>query len=226
MSQALCLSPKYTNNISQKYSKTFQVDIDTHAISSDQDTLITRLPTDEICFSDEENNLLHFESVQKKIIQKKIQHPIQELQHIIDLTEQDDQTNEEKNSIINKTNIVSGESLNLRKKLPQEKIIQEWEGRVTQVYDKHFLARLLDITEKRDTETEEAEFSLDDLSDYDKNRVRNGAIFRCVIGYEKRKGTVTRFSRIVFRRLPVWRIKDFKSADARAEELYNDIQWD
>jgi hypothetical protein len=98
--------------------------------------------------------------------------------------------------------------------------IQEWEGYVTEVTEDGFTAQLVDLTAEDELPTEEADFSMEDVSDPDLRLLREGAVFRWTIGYEKSvSGTKTRISRIVFRRLPQWTTKELVSADRTAKSL-------
>lgn len=80
--------------------------------------------------------------------------------------------------------------------------LQEWEGYVLRVDDEEFEARLIDLTAGAAYEGEEATIPLQELSDHDARKLRVGAIFRWVIGYERTSGSKKRVSQIVFRDLP------------------------
>jgi hypothetical protein len=84
-------------------------------------------------------------------------------------------------------------------------VLQEWEGYVVSILHDTFTARLLDITMGSEIEDEEVDFPLEDLKDIDRSRIREGAIFRWIIGYRRGPaGVKDRISRIVFRDLPAW----------------------
>jgi|SRR6516165_3758052 hypothetical protein len=104
--------------------------------------------------------------------------------------------------------------------------MQEWEGYVTEVKDETFTAHLVDITAKRRIAEEKIEISISDLSDQDKDLLREGALFRWSIGYYKQHGTKMKSSRIVFRRLPAWTKSDFMKAEQKAKELIGAITWE
>jgi len=105
--------------------------------------------------------------------------------------------------------------------------LQEWEGYVTAVRDDGFSAYLVDLTAGDELPSEEADISLDEVSDPDRRLLREGAVFRWTIGYEKSiGGTKKRISQIVFRRLPQWTKKEIKSADQAAKELLAGITWE
>lgn len=83
--------------------------------------------------------------------------------------------------------------------------LQEWEGYVTEIGESVFGAELVDITNRRRHETEKSEFLISDLSESDRNALREGDLFRWVIGYQRLKGgTRQRVSQLYFRRVPAW----------------------
>ena len=94
--------------------------------------------------------------------------------------------------------------------------LQEWEGHVVEIGDEEFTARLADVTAGASYEREEAVIPLAEISDGDAARMREGSIFRWVIGYERSSaGTKKRVSQIVFRDLPA-----VTGADLRAGETW------
>ena len=102
---------------------------------------------------------------------------------------------------------------------------QEWEGYVTQVMGDEFLAHLIDLS-AADIE-EEAVFSIEDVSSIHKELVKEGAIFRWSIGYERvRGGTKRKVSSIVFRRLPAWSKKDISKSLSEVESFQANIIWE
>jgi len=104
-------------------------------------------------------------------------------------------------------------------------VLQEWEGVVTEVMDNTFIASLLDVTKKRYVEDEEAEFSIDDLTDDNKRQLKPGAVFRWIIGYRSIAGTKERSSKVVFRRMPEWTQRDLTLAKLKAREISASIDW-
>jgi hypothetical protein len=66
--------------------------------------------------------------------------------------------------------------------------LQEWEGYVLSVEPETFTARLLDITANARTEQEVAEFDKSELSEADRELLREGAVFRWVIGNQITRG--------------------------------------
>lgn len=88
-------------------------------------------------------------------------------------------------------------------------VLQEWEGYVVDVGATDFVARLIDLTAGSERETEEATIPLTAISDRDAARIREGSIFRWVIGRQR--------SRIVFLDLPAITEADLRNARAWAE---------
>lgn len=114
-----------------------------------------------------------------------------------------------------------------RGKLIQNRFVplQEWEGCVLEVFEDYFVARLFDVTDPSNPK-EETDFYIEDLQEDDKILLREGAIFRWVIGYHyELGGTKRRSSQIVFRRLPVWRKPDIESAEMEAEKIQRKLGW-
>ena len=96
---------------------------------------------------------------------------------------------------------------------------QEWEGYVVEIREFDFVANLIDLTAKAVVEEEEAIIPLEELSDYDQEKLEVGSIFRWVIGYEHSpSGTKRRVSHIVFRDLPAISETDLKESAAWALE--------
>lgn len=97
--------------------------------------------------------------------------------------------------------------------------LQEWEGYVVEVGKTDFVARLIDLTAGAEHEEAEATIPLVEISDDDVARMREGSIFRWVIGYERSiTGTKKRVSQIVFRDLPAITEADLRDAEAWADE--------
>jgi hypothetical protein len=105
--------------------------------------------------------------------------------------------------------------------------LQEWEGCVIDITEIGFTARLVDMTRQEHTATEEADFDFEDVSDPDRDLLREGAVFRWTIGYETApSGSKKRVSQLVFRRLPKWTKKEIAQSDRNADELLNGIDWE
>ncbi len=105
--------------------------------------------------------------------------------------------------------------------------LQEWEGYVTEVSEGTFSARLVDVTAGKKVEDEAADFPISDLSEDELSLLKEGAVFRWIIGYQRTKfGQKIRTSQIVFRRLPAWSKLDIRQARAEARELASGLLWD
>lgn len=97
--------------------------------------------------------------------------------------------------------------------------LQEWEGHVVEIGDGEFTARLTDVTAGTSYEGEEAVIPLAEIADGDAARIREGSIFRWVIGYERSAaGTKKRVSHIVFRDPPATTEADLRDGKAWARE--------
>jgi len=117
--------------------------------------------------------------------------------------------------------------LPIRDPSTQDQIIslQKWEGYVTKISKDSILVRLIDLTEGRPEE--EAEIPLEEISEEDKDLIREGAVFYWNIGYKDSKsGQRTRVSIIRFQRLPKWRKKEKDVAEQEAERLQEIIKWE
>jgi hypothetical protein len=108
-------------------------------------------------------------------------------------------------------------------------VLQEWEGYVQEINDKDstFTALLLDITENQQFPSEEADFRQEDIDEFDRHFLCNGAVFRWVIGYEGPiSGTKKSVSKLIFRRLPKWNKGAIKRADKKAQQFKEGITWE
>ena len=102
--------------------------------------------------------------------------------------------------------------------------LQKWEGTVIEVMKDSFIARLQDLTQEGPDE--EAEFSIEEVSEDDKHLVEPGAIFYWNIGYhDSRSGQRRRSSIIRFRRLPAWTKEDIETAKREAKFTRKSIGW-
>lgn len=102
-------------------------------------------------------------------------------------------------------------------------VLRHWEGAVLSVADDSFAARVIDPKHKRSDE--EAEFSISDVTEFDRKLVNPGAVFYWTVGYVvSPTGNKMRVSQIRFRRLPVWSADDIaraKKAAHQFEELFS-----
>jgi hypothetical protein len=102
--------------------------------------------------------------------------------------------------------------------------LQEWEGYVLNIGKEDFEARLIDLTAGATHEGEEATIPLLDVSDHDAKKLRVGAIFRWVIGYERTEGgSRRRVSQIVFRDLPAVTKSDLRDGEVWARDMFQSL---
>ena len=98
--------------------------------------------------------------------------------------------------------------------------LQEWEGYILEIRPEDVVARLIDLTAGASQEEEEAVIPLTEISDDDAVKMREGSIFRWVIGYERSAaGTKKRVSQIVFRDLPAMTKSDLQDGQAWADRI-------
>jgi hypothetical protein len=99
-------------------------------------------------------------------------------------------------------------------------ILGEWEGCVEEIGKDFFCAQLIQIGRTTPKTDEHVEFAKAELSEFDLQLLKIGAIFRWVIGYSRLpRGSKRRDSSIVFRRLPAWRTSEIEKARADADRL-------
>ena len=104
--------------------------------------------------------------------------------------------------------------------------LQEWEGCVESVESEEFTATLTDKTDPKNP-AERATFNRGELSTIDQELLKEGAIFRWTIGYQKSaSGVKQRVSQIVFRRMPTWSLPEIKSAKADANKILESFIWE
>ena len=99
------------------------------------------------------------------------------------------------------------------------RLLQQWEGTVTEVADGEFSAELRDLTDPANYR-EEATFDLDEVSPDDQLLLALGAVFRWSIGYKtSNAGQRERVSQIRFVRIPGWRKSAVEEIERRATQL-------
>ncbi len=108
----------------------------------------------------------------------------------------------------------------------REEKLQEWEGRVTEICGDRFVARLIDLTAGCDSEGEEGDFPIAELSESHRELLRENAVFRWIIGYRYNGGTKERFARVVFRRLPAWSAMELDAAAQSAQKQAKALVWE
>jgi hypothetical protein len=103
-------------------------------------------------------------------------------------------------------------------------LLQKWEGVVKKVGSDTFIAQLTDLSSQ--SEDEEAEIPIEEISLADKAMLAPGAVFYWCIGYRDTPGGQRiRASEIRFRRLPSWTLTELDKARKEAEELGDLLGW-
>ncbi len=102
--------------------------------------------------------------------------------------------------------------------------LQEWEGRIVEVGDNEFVARLLDITAGASYDHEEATIPFDQVADRDRDKICLGSFFRWVVGYERLASGATRHaSQIVFREFPDVSQEERRESQDKADRLWRSL---
>lgn len=109
---------------------------------------------------------------------------------------------------------------------PPQTLLAEWNGAVLSVKDHFFIAALKGIAgEGVQGEEEDAEIPLSDVSEFEKDLLQPGNMFRlCVFSEVLKNGQPRRYTQVTFRRLPAYRSKDLEAASQRVDELYSSIR--
>ena len=106
-----------------------------------------------------------------------------------------------------------------RKELYTFRLLQQWEGTVTEIADGEFTAELRDLTDPANYR-EEATFERDEVSPDDQPLLALGAVFRWSIGYKtSNAGQRERVSQLRFVRIPGWRKSAVEEIERRATQL-------
>jgi hypothetical protein len=104
------------------------------------------------------------------------------------------------------------------------KVLQQFEGTVLEISDEECRARVQDLG--RSVDVEEITFPTEEISESDREIAVPGSVFYWDIGYQDRiDGQRLRVSVIRFRRIPVWKEKDFVIASREAESLSESLGW-
>ena len=99
------------------------------------------------------------------------------------------------------------------------RLLQQWEGTVTEIAGGEFTAELRDLTDPNNYR-EEATFELDEVSPGDQRLLVLGAVFRWSIGYRtSAAGQRERVSQLRFVRIPGWRRSAVEEIRRRATQL-------
>ncbi|HZZ80583.1 MAG TPA: hypothetical protein VFE62_18915 [Gemmataceae bacterium] len=101
------------------------------------------------------------------------------------------------------------------------KVLQQFEGKVTEVYeDQTFRADLIDLTDKT-SEQESAEFPMEEIHPSDRDLIAPGAIFYWIMGYETTPSDYKRVSEIRLRRSPQWSEYEIDSITSEGKDLFS-----
>jgi hypothetical protein len=104
------------------------------------------------------------------------------------------------------------------------KVLQQFEGTVLEISGDECRAHIRDLT--RPGFVEEITFSIEEISESDRELAVLGAVFYWDIGYQDRiDGQRLRVSAIRFRRIPMWKEKDLVSSRREAESLSESLGW-
>jgi hypothetical protein len=112
---------------------------------------------------------------------------------------------------------LSGDGLKYRR----FKILQEWEGIVTEVYDNVIWAQLSDLTNRLQAD-ESMELPIGLISENDHPLVLPGAVFYLTIGYETKPEGRSRVTEIRFRRTPRWTQNQIATIRTKAQSI---LKW-
>ena len=103
--------------------------------------------------------------------------------------------------------------------------LQKWEGAVLEIKKDSFIARLIDLTKESPDET--AEMPLEEVSEDDRDLLKEGAVFYWNIGYlNKTCGQRERVSLIRFSRLPSWSKDEIDAAKCETERIKKLLGWE
>ena len=106
--------------------------------------------------------------------------------------------------------------------LPKERVrvLQQWEGVVTDTTDDSFFAELQDLG-KPLVPLEIVEVAIDEVPEDDRSLLVEGAVFYWSIGYETSPGgQLKRMSEVRLRRTPRWTKRSLQQAKKQAEEMF------
>jgi len=105
--------------------------------------------------------------------------------------------------------------------------IAEWEGYVESIGESEFFVQMINVRSESPLPTDQAFFSMDDVSAHEEHLLKEGAIVRWVIGRERLpSGQIRKVSELYFRQLPAHSKADFHRALTKAKTLLEKINWD
>lgn len=103
----------------------------------------------------------------------------------------------------------------------------EWEGFVERVGEVDFYVKMVNLESRSPLPTDQATFSVDDVSENDRHLLKPGAIVRWIIGRERLpSGQIRKVSELYFRMLPAHTRADYRRALNKVNELLEDTVWD
>lgn len=98
--------------------------------------------------------------------------------------------------------------------------LKHWEGTVTEIREREFVATLRDLGDQEDPSRIEAVFDVEEVSPGDQHLLAPGAVFTWTIARETSiVGQVRNVDFMRFLRLPAWSTREVESVRRRAEEL-------
>lgn len=105
-------------------------------------------------------------------------------------------------------------------------LLAEWDGYVTHIGEHFFGASLKGVFGQGvEGELEEAEIPILDVNKSDSDLFQLGSVFRLCVFYEELpNGQPRRFTQVVFRRLPAYRLKNIRSAEEAADEIHKGLR--
>lgn len=99
--------------------------------------------------------------------------------------------------------------------------LQKWKGYIEEIKESSFCARLDDITNGGTDEFVEIDFK--DISPRDHKLIKLGAVFYWNIGYEEKRGQVSKKSIIRFQRVVKWDDKLLNDIGERTNYILNNL---
>ncbi len=98
-------------------------------------------------------------------------------------------------------------------------ILERWYGVVEDVRGDEFSARLSSTSSAGDLPHEAGQFSVRRLSADDRQLLCVGAHFTYIVAREIRRGTPQTFSKITFRRMPMWHLRQIAASKAEGKRI-------
>lgn len=103
-------------------------------------------------------------------------------------------------------------------------VVRNWEGVVTAVDHSVFYGAVRDTSDIVQVPEDELEIEFDSVAEGDRDLVREGAVFYFTVGNRRVRGGSREIStRIVFRRMPRWSLRDIERAESATTDLYEKL---